>query len=226
MGRMLLLLWSAAVFGQAVSVPVGTGSNPNVTIEARLLLSPAAIKSAVGIDPGQNVVMVEVKMIPAPGKTVDISWDHFLLRSDSDGQKCTAYHPSQIAGSSVLVVKSVGGTQGAAASERRNVPFGIPGIPGTSGRPSTLPGTGTPQMGSATADNSTAAASLEENPDKQANPLLAALKEKVLAEGPLSEPRQGLLYFVMEGKLKVKNLELMYGRSEPKVSVRFKEPKK
>ena len=42
------------------------------------------------------------------------------------------------------------------------------------------------------------------------NPLLAVLKEKVLLEKETNEPVTGLLYFILEGKHKPKDLELIY----------------
>ena len=45
---------------------------------------------------------------------------------------------------------------------------------------------------------------------EQDNPLLAVLKKKALPQIETNEPVSGLLYFFLEGKHKLKDLELMY----------------
>jgi hypothetical protein len=58
------------------------------------------------------------------------------------------------------------------------------------------------------------------------SPLLVALEEKVLADSKeTKEPLSGLLYFLMEGKHKVKQLELHYRGPAGKLDIRFIEPK-
>jgi hypothetical protein len=52
--------------------------------------------------------------------------------------------------------------------------------------------------------------------------LLAVLKEKVLAEQEITEPLSGLLYFLLEGKHRPKDLELMYKGPAGRLSLRFK----
>ena len=48
-----------------------------------------------------------------------------------------------------------------------------------------------------------------------------ALDEKILPEGKTTQPVSGLLYFPME-KQKVKNLSLLYGGKENRITLRFK----
>jgi hypothetical protein len=221
-GVPLVALCASLVWAQKVS-PTAKASDEEITIEAKAYLDRDSMKSVLGQDPGENILIVEVQLVPAAGKKIDIQRDDFLLRSDRDGQKSQALHPSQIAGSSVLVISSRGGTQGTPMSEQRRVPFGVPGIPGMGG-PMSLPGNGPPTGGSATADTSSADASAEEGDKNKPNPLLDALNKKVLPEGEITEPTKGLLYFVIEGKQRPKDLELVYRRAPPRLSVRF--PKK
>ena len=56
--------------------------------------------------------------------------------------------------------------------------------------------------------------------------MLDALKAKVLEGGELDHPVTGLLYFQIDGKVKPRQLELVYRKAPPRVSVRFKEPGK
>jgi hypothetical protein len=82
-----------------------------------------------------------------------------------------------------------------------------------------------PNVGTATADTSEAQASIEERAVKK-NPLLEALKAKAIPEGEIEKPLSGLLYFQMEGKLRPKDLELVYRKAPPRISVRFVDSKR
>jgi hypothetical protein len=56
--------------------------------------------------------------------------------------------------------------------------------------------------------------------DRQ-DPLEQTLKDKELPEKKTDQPISGLLYFVME-KQKMKDLELIYGARDSRISLRFK----
>lgn len=215
----------AMAFGATKAPPAGSATNPVASVEAHLYLDRAAMKTLVGEDPGPNVIIVELSLTPAKGKTIDVKLDDFLLRSDKDGQKSQPFTPTQIAGSTVMVISSRAGEQGTGMGDNRGPGFGIPGIPGMGRRPQSLPGD-QPTAGTATADTSTAVASVDDKagPAKD-SPLLVALKEKVMVEKETQEPVKGLLYFVIEDKHKIKDLELLYKTSAGRLSIRFKEPK-
>lgn len=207
----------------------GAGSDRRASIEAVAYIDKAEMKALLGQDPGESIVIVKVTFKPGEGEKINLMRDDFLLRSDRDGQRSRPLEPSQIAGTSVMVVSSKGGTQGTGMSEERRVPWGVPGIPGgspTGGPPMGLPMPGqSPNVGTATADTSEAQASIEERAVKT-NPLLDALKAKILPEGELEKPVSGLLYFQIEGKLRPKDLELVYRKAPPRISLRFVDPKK
>ena len=83
---------------------------------------------------------------------------------------------------------------------------------------------GANSAGNGTASATEAAASIDEVSGKQKeNPLLAILKEKILPEKEIAEPLTGQLYFLMEGKQKVKDLELFYKTEAGRISIRFKQ---
>lgn len=207
----------------------GQASDAKVSLDARLYIDREEMKTLLGHDPGPSIVIVEVSVTPAPGTTLRLDREDFLLRSDRDGQRSRPLEPAQIAGSAVMVISSRGGTQGTGMAEERRVPWGVPGIPGgspTGGPPRGLPMPGqSPNVGSATADTSEAVASVEEK-ERKANPLLDALSEKLLPDGELAGPSRGLLYFLIEGKLRSKDLELVYRKAPPRLSIRFKDPSK
>lgn len=208
----------------------GRAGDAKLTLEARLFIDREQMKALLGHDPGPNIVIVEVTATPAPGAGVELDLDEFLLRSDRDGQRSRPLDPAQIAGSAVMVISSRGGTQGTGMAEERRVPWGVPGIPGgspTGGPPRGIPLPGqSPNVGTATADTSEAVASIEENREKKSNPLLEALQAKQLAAGPLNGPRTGLLYFLIEGKVRAKDLELVYRKAPPRLHIRFTDASK
>ncbi|HNY40987.1 MAG TPA: hypothetical protein PKJ41_11350 [Bryobacteraceae bacterium] len=212
----------APILGAQTMLPAGTAEDGRARIEAKLLLTRDAMKAALGADPGENVVIVEVKYTPVKTGKYYLDHDEFLLRTDNDGQRAKPMFPTQLAGSAVMVIGSRGGTQGQVGTQQRRVPYGIPG---GSGYPSTLPGTQPPIVGSSTADNSEATASIEEgktSPEQKA--LLKALTDKRLPEGEVEGPVSGLLYFVYEGKHKLKHYEFIYRKAPPRLSVRFIDP--
>lgn len=220
-----LVLAAATALAQA---PSGKGENEKLTVEAKGYFTREAATAALGVDPGENIVIVEVKVTPKEGETYRLSLDEFLLRSDKDGQRATPLEPAQIAGSSVMVITSRGGTQGQVMQEQRRQPYGIPGIPGgRPGAPPSLPDPSRSTSGSARADNSEARASIEDQKgSKEQAKLLDVLKEKMLPDGEIKAPVSGLLYFSFEGKHKVKQLELVYSKWPPRAHVRFIEPPK
>ena len=171
--------------------PEATVSNSAVEITAKLYTEKDDIKKILGSDLDGYFTLVDVRLTPKAGSKLAVTRDDFVLRSDKDGQRASPFHPSQIAGSGVLVVKTTdsGGV-----------------------------GTGETAVGNS-AGGSQASSSSEKTKE---DPLLAVLKEKVLAEKEITEPQSGLLYFLLEGKHKPKDLELMYKGPAGRLSLRFK----
>lgn len=91
------------------------------------------------------------------------------------------------------------------------------------GPPKRLPSTGSPEIGSESGTTETVA-TLSDIKGKE-SPLLGALKEKVLAEKESGEAVAGQLYFLLEGKHKPKQVELVYQFNAPatRLFIRFKE---
>jgi hypothetical protein len=211
----------------------GEAADEKIAISAKAFLDRDSEKQAVGEYPGEGYIVVEVTVTPKGDEKVKLDIDDFLLRSDKDGQHSRPLTPSQVAGNAVMVVKSVGGSQGRGMGQNR-APYGYPGgypgggYPGGGypggGYPQTYPGTASPTAGSATADTSDASASIEEKGKGKPNPLLDALRAKVLKDGEIDQSVTGLLYFQIDGKVKPKQLELVYRKAPPRVSVRFVDP--
>jgi hypothetical protein len=108
-----------------------------------------------------------------------------------------------------------GGGRGGLMSEDRGPVWG--GIGG--GRPRRMGGEGA-SLGNA--DAGSAQAGFESGAGRKEDPLLAVLREKALPEKSASEPVAGLLYFLLDGKHKPKDLELRYDGPAGKLSLRFR----
>jgi hypothetical protein len=178
-----------------------------LTVEATAFLDKEAVVKALGEDPGmQGLVILQVKVAPRGDNNVRISLDDFTLISRNDGQRSQPLAPSQIAGRGALVVDSGrrGGGIGV-ANNNRGPMWG--GMPGTGTRPRRVGGDG---EGGSIQGGSEAAAKVDSESMKGDNPLLVLLKERVLPEKETNDAVTGLLYFFLEGKHKMKHLELLY----------------
>lgn len=193
----------------------GEASDKVVKLEAVAYIDKASIKNAVGGELDEGIVVFEVKLTPKEGEKLTINRDDFILRTDKDGQRSTPYAPTQIAGSSTLRVKTAYGQAGV-AQQNRPTWGGLGGY----GYPSSGGGFGN------TASTEEAVATMDPDSGKQKeNPMLKTLKEKILPEKEIATATSGQLYFLLEGKQKVKDLELLYKTPAGRLSVRFKQDK-
>jgi len=211
-----LVFVCSGLFAQSKALPIGSGSNKRVKIEATLSLDKSAVEKAVGHAMEEGFLVVEVRVTPLAGNVL-ISPDDFILRSDKNGERSGAFSPHQIAGSSVMTLNQRSSGGGVSREENGRVWGPIGG-----GRPQRLPDS-SPTIASSGGTTETVA-TMSQTRGKE-SPLLGALKEKVLAEKESAEPVTGQLYFLMEGKHKVKQLELVYNHNAPetRVFIRFKE---
>jgi hypothetical protein len=197
--------------------PAAQGANDRISLSATLLNDKESIARELGEPLEQGFILVRVEVTPKSGSKVAVTRDDFLLRSYKDGQRSGAFHPSQIAGKSALVISSRGG--GGPVGVEQGGP--VWGPIGTGGPPRRLPGnSGT--IGSS-GGTSEAQVTLAEGDRKKKDPLLAVLKAKVLAEKETSEPLSGLLYFSLEGKHKPKDLSLQYNGPAGKLILEFRQ---
>lgn len=194
----------------------GQATSKNLDVEATLYKDKDAIRNLIGQELGDGIMVVEVRVTPKSDDPVKIWREDFFLRSDKDGQKSEPYDPSQIAGSSVmtLATTSEGGT--VMANDQGPVWGGIGGA-----RPQRMPGQNGGGFGNSTISSEKTEARVGESSNDANTKLLAALKEKILPEGEISQPVSGLLYFPIDGKHKVKQLELHYRGEAAKLDLRF-----
>jgi hypothetical protein len=171
------------------------------------MIDKDVVAARLGQDPGMNLVLVEVKLAPRADNKVKIWLDDFTLLSAKDGEKSQPLSPSQIAGTGALIVSQVEGSRpkvGFGGGQNRPI-YG--GTPGTGTRPRRVGGEDEVATGASAGE--TKATAKATAPDKE-NPLLAVLKAKMLPEVETNAAATGLLYFVLEGKQKLKDLTLLY----------------
>lgn len=173
----------------------GQATNDNIELTATVLLDRDDVHDALGEDPGPDYVIVKMKAVSKTGKPLRISPDDFTLISRKDGQRSSSLTPTQIAGKGALIVKSATLSDGA---------HGLGASPGTA-RLSAPTGV-----------------TVVEDGKPSEGPLLDALKAKIMQERETDEPVEGLLYFTMEGKLKPKDVSIIYKGPAGKVVMDFK----
>jgi hypothetical protein len=205
----LLIAVLAVALAAAAEKPIAAVSSEDeqVVLEASAFVDKADIAKALGEDPGMDLVIVQVKVAPRGETKVKIDFDDFVLISRKDGQRSQPLAPSQIAGSGALVVipGQQGGGGGGMGSPRRGPIWG--GMPGTGSRPRRLGGDG---EAGAVSGPTGAQAKVEKGSEPSENPLMDVLKAKALPQIETNDAVAGLLYFFLEGKHKLKHLELMY----------------
>ena len=178
-------------------------ADDQIDLRGTLITNREAVKEALGIDPGTDLILIDIEVRPKIDNGVRISRDDFILIARNDGQRSPALHPSQIAGSGALMVQSQSqGASGGMLGPPRPV-WG--GMPGTSGRPGRM---GTTDDVSSVTNAEARSTVTEDNPED--SPLMTALRKKELPIGEIKQPVHGFLYYVLEGKHKIKDLDLIF----------------
>jgi hypothetical protein len=189
------------------------GENEDLVLTVTIYTDPADIKNLLGDDLGGHFIVADVKVEPKYGKEITIDRDDFTLRTDKDGERDHPYEGSQIAGKTALVVgKTKAAVTGDSQPDYRDVPVPL-------GGPLGYPGAGVGAGGGGGAVEANKAA-VKTDGASGPNPLEKLLDEKILPQKKNDKPVSGLLYFPME-KQKLKDLELLYGPKETRISLRF-----
>jgi hypothetical protein len=218
MKQVLVLMLAVAALSAADKkrLPNQAG-NDNLELTGAALLDPKEIRDALGAELDKGYVVIRVRAMPKTGEPMRIGPDDFTLISRKDGQRGSALNPSEIAGSGVLVVKAAARQPGGLGTNTNGPIWG--GIGG--GQPRRLPGPGGGIGNSGSVESGTT--DVERTKDAESdNELLAALKEKILPYAETRQPVEGLLYFVVEGKVKAKDLSLFYRGPGGQLDMDFK----
>lgn len=208
MRLLLALIVVSTAFAAPKPAPIPTAKTGNMQVEmtATLYVDKPAIQQLLGSDLGGYYVVISVRLAPKNNEKIKVFRDDFLLRTDRDGEKSKPFAASQIAGKGALVVT-------------RNSEGG--GVAGESGSPAWGIGMGGGGFGNAAGTISNSA-KIDNTSKNKETPLLASLTEKILPEKEIDQPISGLLYFPIEPKQKIKDLELIYSGPGSKLSLRFR----
>ena len=213
-----LCLLAVCVLSAQVKRPPGHFENDRVMVESVITFDRESVKKMIGHDFDGSVAVLELTVTPRGGEALDVEREDWTLFSNKDAQKAPAFHPSQLAGQGAMVVKEQRGGGGLMAGNSPNAPV-AGGVPGTGGRPRSMGngGGGVGNSGSQGVD-----LAVEKKDDAVVNPILATLKTKELKFGKTMTPVKGLLYFSLDGKHKMKDLEVWYRGPAGKFVISYK----
>ena len=193
----------------------GQAGNDDIELVGSVIIDREEIKQALGADIGAGYVAVRMKVTPKTEKPQRVSPDDFTMISRKDGQRSAALSPGQIAGRGALVVKAAPNQPGGLGTATNGPVWG-----GIGGAPRQLPGNSNGVGNAAGADGGVEAHADAGSKDKD-NPLLEVLKSKQLPEKETLEPQEGLLYFPIDGKIKAKDLAVIYKGPAGKLIMEF-----
>jgi hypothetical protein len=143
-------------------------------------------------------------VIPKSPKAMRVGPDDFMLLSRKNGERSPALTPNQVAGGgSVLVLRPAA-----------NQPLGD----GTTVRGPVWGGVGTRKV----SPTDLGGAPTVKRGDGADSPLIPVLTQYALPDQEVKTPEEGLLYFSLEGKLKPKDLSLIYNGEAGKLVIDFK----
>jgi hypothetical protein len=205
----LVLLGALPVFSaKKVVSPTTNASNEQVDIVATIVLSADEVKQKIGADPGQGIVLLDVKVIPKTDTPVQVSPDDFILLAHDDGERSKPFDPEELAGKGAMVLSHT-----TEKAKKTGQTFGMGGMimGGGGGGGNASPGNPVPTTTNTKMDNK-----------RQGNTdLLQALKAKQLPAKEAKDEVDGYLYFPLDGKHKLKNLAVLYRGSAGKLNLEF-----
>ncbi len=184
----------------------GQAGNDDIDLEGSVILGHDEITSAVGSDLGEGYILVKMKAIPKGDAPIRIGPDDFTMISRKDGQRSTALSPSEIAGKGALVVKRGNSDDRKSGWAAMGAGGGLGSSPGTVQR-DVIKGT-----------------QIDDNAKE--TPALAALTAKILPDKETKTPVEGLLYFSINGKVKLKDLAVQYKGPAGRLTMEFEPVKR
>lgn len=183
-----------------------TAANEKVDLDATITLDEDQVKQTLGADPGKGIVLLKVRVTPKVDVPMFISPDDFILLAHDDGERNKPFSPAEIAGSGAMVERE---TKGKVPKTGLGASLG--GMLGGGGGGGLSPGS-SPKVN--------VDAKMDEK--KAGNKgLLEALEAKAFPTKTTNEPVEGYLYFSLDGKHKLKNLEVLYRGDGGKLNMAF-----
>jgi hypothetical protein len=187
--------------------PETSAGNEEVDLVATIFLTPEEVTQKLGMNPGPDLALLQVRVIPKTDKPVQVAADDFILLAHNDGERTKPLTPSEIAGDGALIVSS-SADQKTKKDKKTGSSGGFGGIMMGGGA-----SPGNPQV-------VTLSTKLDEK-QKGDLKLLEALKAKQLPDKETSEPLEGLLYFRLSGKHKLKDMSVLYRGPAGKLDLEF-----
>ncbi|HYP14754.1 MAG TPA: hypothetical protein VEQ63_12575, partial [Bryobacteraceae bacterium] len=188
-------------------------------LTATAYIGKEAVAEALGVETDVPIIVVKVSLRPKEDNELKVWHEEFVLLSRRDGQRCQPMSPAQIAGEGALVVSSKGmssGGIGLGNAQRRGPIWG--GTPGMGDRPRRIGGDDDVAAGGAAPAETKTTAAQKAKGDGE---LVDILKVKMLPEASIKDTTEGYLYFILDGKHKLKDLELLYKTGSQKVVLDF-----
>jgi hypothetical protein len=203
-----LILFAGALFAsKKVVSPTTSASNDQVDIVATIVLTADEVKQKLGADPGQGIVLLEVRLTPKTDQSVQVSPDDFILLAHDDGERSKPFEPEQLAGRGAMVL-----TRTTEKARKTGSSIGLGGmVMGGGGGGSSSPGNPTPKTTNTKMDQK----------NQGNSELLEALKAKQFPTGDAKDEVNGYLYFPLDGKHKLKNLAVLYRGPAGKLDLEF-----
>ena len=182
--------------------PDTSAGNEEIDLIATIYMTEEEATQVLGMDPGPDIAILKVRIVPKTDKPVQVAADDFILLAHNDGERSKPFTPYEIAGKGALIVSATDPKQ--TKKEKTSTTGGLGGI--------MLGGGGGGGNGMASPGNPTPPTINTKIDDKSpGNPkLLEALKAKQLPDKETNEPLEGLLYFRLSGKHKVRDMAVLY----------------
>ena len=186
-------VWLMATLAFAENKPLpNQAGNDDVDLAGTVVIERPQIQQELGMDMGAGYMLVQIKVTPKGDAALRVGPDDFTLLSRKNGDRSPALDPQQIAGTGGALIVKPAAQQPGGDGTRTNGPIW---------------GGVTPKAGGAKDGDSR---------------LLGVLKEKALQDQETKKPVEGLLYFALDGKLKPKDVSLIYKGPAGKLVIDFK----
>jgi hypothetical protein len=193
--------------------PDTSAGNEEVDLVATIFMTQEEATKELGMDPGPDIAILKIRVIPKTDNPVQVAADDFILLAHNDGERSKPFTPYEIAGQGALIVSNAP-EQKQTKKDRTSTTGGLGGIMvggGGGGSGMASPGNPKPVNINTKLD--------EKSPG---NPkLLEALKARQLPDKVTREPLEGLLYFRLSGKHKLKDMAVLYRGPAGKLNLDF-----
>ena len=211
----LLLVGTTPNFAadKKVISPDTSAGNEEIDLVATIYMTQDEATKELGVDPGPDIAILKVRIVPKTDAEVHVAADDFILLAHNDGQRHKPFTPNEIAGQGALVVTNTA-DQKKTKEKKTSTMGGLGGI---------MMGGGGGGGGMASPGNPKEVNLNTKEDDKSpGNPkLLEALKAKQLPDKDTTEPLEGLLYFRLSGKHKLKDMAVLYRGPAGKLNLDF-----